>query len=186
MEKEIASFLSRLSEDEVSVPTARMVKSLYRISSELESLGDSGECISRILSRIRTSLYATGQDNLSAERLKGISHMLILLRSSYDTMISNMQAVAAGEQWGLGQEYASMPATVNSTVNGTGKVDLHRALADERSLNMLRDRLRDEEFARIERGNEVNYSLSTLYLDLVSEIERMGDYIINISQALAS
>ena len=186
IEKEIASFLSRLSEDEVSVPTARMVKSLYRISSELESLGDSGECISRILSRIRTSLYATGQDNLSADRLKGISHMLILLRSSYDTMISNMQAVAAGEQWGLGQEYASMPDSVNGAVNGSGKVDLHRALADERSLNMLRDRLRDEEFARIERGNEVNYSLSTLYLDLVSEIERMGDYIINISQALAS
>ena len=157
MEKEIAAFLSRLTEDEVSVPTSRIIKSLYRIASELESLGDSGECISRILNRLRL-LGA----KLSEERLKGISHMLVLLRSSYDTMVGNIRLAA--EQ--------------NETP------DLKRALADEMALNSLRDKLRDEEFARIERGSQPDFASSALYLDTISEIERMGDYIINISQSI--
>ena len=157
MEKEIAAFLSRLTEDEVSVPTSRIIKSLYRIASELESLGDSGECISRILNRLRL-LGA----KLSEERLKGISHMLVLLRSSYDTMVANIRLAA--EQ--------------NETP------DLKRALADEMALNSLRDKLRDEEFARIERGSQSDFASSALYLDTISEIERMGDYIINISQSI--
>lgn len=157
MEKEIAAYLSRLTEDEVSVPTSRIIKSLYRIASELESLGDSGECISRILNRLRLS-----GAKLSEERLKGISHMLVLLRSSYDTMVGNIRLAA--EQ--------------NETP------DLKRALADEMALNSLRDKLRDEEFARIERGSQSDFASSALYLDTISEIERMGDYIINISQSI--
>ena len=31
---------------------------------------------------------------------------------------------------------------------------------------------------------EEEYAFSTLYLDVVAELERMGDYIINISEAL--
>lgn len=159
MEKEIAAFLSRLTEDEVSVPTSRMIKSLYRIASELESLGDSGECISRILNRLRLS-----EAKLSEDRLKGISHMLVLLRSAYDTMVGNIRLAAEHDE----------------------RPDLKRALADEMSLNSLRDKLRDEEFARIERGNQSDFASSALYLDTISEIERMGDYIINISQSIDS
>ena len=159
MEKEIAAFLSRLTEDEVSVPTSRIIKSLYRIASELESLGDSGECISRILNRLRLS-----EAKLSEDRLKGISHMLVLLRSAYDTMVGNIRLAAEHDE----------------------RPDLKRALADEMSLNSLRDKLRDEEFARIERGNQSDFASSALYLDTISEIERMGDYIINISQSIDS
>lgn len=161
IEKEVASFLGRLTEEEVSVSTSKMIKALYRINSELESLGDSGESISRILSRIK-GLGAP----LSQERRRGISHMLTALRSAYQTMIGNINSM-------------------NSS-SDSSRPDLNRANDDEKAINCLRDRLRDEEFSRIERCDltEEEYAFSTLYLDTVAELERMGDYIINISEAL--
>ena len=51
IEYEIATFLNAVSAEEVSEKTSYMIKAMYKIIGELESLGDSGETISRILSR---------------------------------------------------------------------------------------------------------------------------------------
>ena len=51
IEYEIATFLNAVSEGEISEITSYKVKAMYKIIGELESLGDSGESISRILSR---------------------------------------------------------------------------------------------------------------------------------------
>lgn len=157
MEKEIAAFIGNLSLDETSQRTAELIKSIYRIISELESLGDSGECISRILSRIREH-----KADLTDERRAGISQMLQALGCAYDTMIANLRTI---------------------TDSSERYFDGDQALKDEIAINTLRDRLRDEEFTRIEEGQK-DYAASTLYLDTIAELERMGDYIINISQAL--
>lgn len=157
MEKEIAAFIGNLSQNETSQRTAELIKSIYRIISELESLGDSGECISRILSRIREH-----KADLTDERRAGISQMLQALGCAYDTMIANLRTI---------------------TDSSERYFDGDQALKDEIAINTLRDRLRDEEFTRIENGN-TDYTASTLYLDTIAELERMGDYIINISQAL--
>ena len=55
--------------------------------------------------------------------------------------------------------------------------------AEER-LNNLRNNLRDAEIEEIE-SNRKNYQTSVYYMDIVSELEKMGDFIINISQNLA-
>lgn len=157
MEKEIALFLSQLTENDISDQTASLIKALYRIISELESLGDSGECISRILSRIKEH-----GSSLSDTRREGIGRMLQALGNAYGTMISNLRSFTeAGEE----------------------PFDVLRALNDEKAINTLRDHLRDEEFSRIENGQN-DYAASTLYLDIIAELERMGDYIINVSQAM--
>jgi len=51
IEHEIASFLNEVSTGDISKNTSVKVKAMYKIIGELESLGDSGEAISRILSR---------------------------------------------------------------------------------------------------------------------------------------
>jgi phosphate:Na+ symporter len=53
----------------------------------------------------------------------------------------------------------------------------------EIEINDLRNAIREEEIHKIETDG-ANYQSSVYYLDTVSEIERMGDFIINISQAL--
>ncbi len=156
IEKEIASFLNSLTQNDVSRETSHLVKAIYRIISELESLGDSGECISRLLSRYKD------RGPMSPDRRDGIEKMLRALHNAYDTMICNLKVAETG----------------------CYNIDLSQAEEDERAINKLRDSLRNEEFARIEKGANGPYSTSTLYLDIIAELERMGDYLINISQSL--
>ena len=54
--------------------------------------------------------------------------------------------------------------------------------AEER-INNLRNNLRDAEIEDIEDGGK-NYQTSVYYMDIVNELERMGDFVINISQDL--
>ena len=81
----------------------------------------------------------------------------------------------------LDKSYGVMIANLSKGFDGI--VDLHLAEEAEIELNEMRNLLREEEIHNIDEGNE-NYSSSVYYIDLISEIERMGDYIINISQAL--
>ena len=155
IEKEIATFLTSLMENETSQHTQTLTNTLLRIISELESLGDSGECISRILNRLKD--YGT----FSIERKQGIYMMLEGLQDAYDTVICCLENY--------------------DTPHLTDYAD--QALRNEIAINSLRNRLRDEEYSRIESG-QTDYAVSTLYLDIIAEIERMGDYIINIAQAV--
>ena len=155
IEKEIATFLTSLMENETSQHTQTLTNTLLSIISELESLGDSGECISRILNRLK------GIGTLSIERKQGIYMMLEGLQDAYDTVVSCLENYDNPQM----TEYADL------------------ALKNEIAINSLRNRLRDEEYSRIESGR-TDYAVSTLYLDIIAEIERMGDYIINIAQAV--
>ena len=60
---------------------------------------------------------------------------------------------------------------------------LQSAIDCEVAINDRRTALREDEIHRIEEGGS-NYQSSVYYIDTVVEIERMGDYIINISEAL--
>ena len=61
-------------------------------------------------------------------------------------------------------------------------VDLIAAQNAEVKINQMRNDLRDEEMYKMEGKGD--FLTSVYYLDLISELERMGDYLINISQAL--
>lgn len=47
----------------------------------------------------------------------------------------------------------------------------------------MRNNLRDEEIEGIET-NRKNYHTSVYYMDIVNELEKMGDFMINVSQDL--
>ena len=154
IEYEIATFLNSLPQDSISEKTRKQSKALFKIIGEMESLGDSGEAVSRILSR--RNEHGKRFPEKSVEK---IDAMLQLLDNAYAVMIANLEKGFDGE------------------------VDLKLAVEAEVELNDMRNRLREEEVHNIEEGKE-SYTSSVYYIDLISEIERMGDYIINISQAL--
>lgn len=65
-----------------------------------------------------------------------------------------------------------------------GKLEeIANAYAAEDRFNNLRNNLRDEEIESIENERK-NYQTSVYYMDIVSELEKMGDFMINISQVL--
>ena len=155
IEYEIASFLNAVSESEISENTSYKIKAMYKIIGELESLGDSGESISRILSRRNVHNKTFDQDTI-----KKLNAMVDLVDNAYSVMITNLDLAERAELDEISNAYA----------------------AEER-INGLRDHLRDEEINSLE-DNRKNYQTSVYYMDIVSELEKMGDYMINISQAL--
>ena len=155
IEYEIASFLNAVSEGEISENTSYKIKAMYKIIGELESLGDSGESISRILSRRNTH-----NKTFDMETIKRINAMIDLVDSAYSSMIDNLVMME------------------NSTLE-----EISNAYTAEERINNLRDHLREEEINSLE-DNRKNYQTSVYYMDIISELEKMGDFMINISQAL--
>ena len=61
--------------------------------------------------------------------------------------------------------------------------EISNAYSAEDRINKLRNSLRDEEIESIESDRK-NYQTSVYYMDIVSQLETMGDFLINISQTL--
>jgi len=152
---EIAAFLNAVSTEEISVSTSYKIKAMYKIIGELESLGDSGEAISRILARRNVHKKV-----FDAEALKKLNSMVDLVDKAYEVMIGNLVSADKG-----------------------ALEDITNASDAETHINNQRNYLRDEEIESIESGSK-NYQTSVYYMDVVNELEKMGDFMINISQDL--
>ena len=155
IEYEIAQFLNAVSSGEVSEKTSIEIKAMYKVIGELESLGDSGENISRILSRRNIH-----KKTFDADAIKKLNQMTDLVAQAYDVMIENMKAAFSGQL-----------------------VEISNAYAAEDRINTLRNNLRDAAIEEID-SNDKSYQNSVYFMDTVSELERMGDFMINISQSL--
>ena len=155
IEYEIASFLNAVSAGDISEDTSMRIKAMYKIIGEMESLGDSGESISRILSRKNVHKKTFDQDTL-----KNLDSMVSLVDKAYEAMISNLNAAHKGEL-----------------------SEIRNAYNAEDRINNLRNQLRDSEIEDIESTRK-NYQTSVYYMDIVNELEKMGDFLINISQTL--
>ena len=155
IEYEIASFLNGVSAEEISENTSIKIKAMYKIVGELESLGDSGETISRILSRKNIHKKVFDADNI-----KNLNMMADAVSEAYDAMIDNLVAAHKGEL-----------------------VNIANAYNAEDRLNTLRNNFRDAVIEEIDNGGK-NYQTSVYYMDILNEYERMGDFMINISQDL--
>ena len=76
-------------------------------------------------------------------------------------------------------------AMINNLNIGYGNLkDISNAYDAEQNINEMRNNLREEEIVNIEHDGK-NYQTSVYYMDVLSELESMGDFMINVSQALA-
>ena len=155
IEYEIAAFLNGVSAGDISEATSVKIKAMYKIIGELESLGDSGEAISRMLSR--RNEHKKSFDTATIEK---INMMIAKVDSAYEVMIANLTAAHEG--------------TLTSIAN---------AYDAEEQINALRNELREAEIEALE-DNDKNYQTSVYYIDIINELEHMGDFMINISQSL--
>ena len=155
IEYEIAAFLNGVSAGDISEATSVKIKAMYKIIGELESLGDSGEAISRMLSR--RNEHKKSFDTATIEK---INLMIAKVDSAYEVMIANLTAAHEG--------------TLTSIAN---------AYDAEEQINVLRNELREAEIEALD-NNDKNYQTSVYYIDIINELEHMGDFMINISQSL--
>ncbi len=154
IEFEIATYLNQVSQNEISDQARMQVKAYFKIIGEMESLGDSGEAISRLLQRKRD--HGKVFNDLMRKR---IAEMLDTMQNAYEVMNANL-----------------------SLANVT---DISNAYTAEDAINVMRDTLREEHLKNME-VKSYDYAAGVYYFDLIQELETMGDFIINISQALVA
>lgn len=157
IEYEIVKFLNDLCKNHLSNESKALVRSQIRISGELESLGDSGEAISRSL--MHMSAYGR---KLSPDHIAKLSQMVGLLSQAYEDMIWNLE-------------------------NATRLKDISNAEIDEKTINEFRNQCRDEELSGLEDTEGLTakgdaYFETVFYLNTLEQLEKMGDFLINISQ----
>lgn len=154
VELEIANYLNNIAEGELSEESARRLQAMYTIISEIESIGDSGYNIARILNRKKIH-----GKSFTPDMVKKLDHMFVILDKAFDNMIEN-----------LNRGYTKIE-------------DISNAVDSEEEINEYRNILKEEHLLSLEH-NKYNYQTGVYYMDIVAECETTGDYIINVSEAI--
>ena len=154
IEIEIGNYLNHLNNSSLSLRGERSVRSLYKIVDEMESIGDS--CFNLAKHLMRKNEFAT---NFTTEITANIEKML----DKTDQALAHMVLVLSK--------------------NGFTETDLNNAYNKEDEINNFRNQLRNN---NIEDVNKEIYSYTTgiIYMDVISECERIGDYVINVLEAV--
>ena len=152
IEYEIAQYLNEVSKNVISEEVSNKIKAMYKIIGEMESLGDSGESIGRILKR--KNIHKEVFDQNVLDRL---NKMMDIVQVAYDVMVENLK---------------------NPELK-----DISNAQNCEYNINECRNNLREEHILNIEH-NTYSYLTGVYYMDVLSELEKLGDFMINISQAV--
>ena len=154
VELEIANYLNNISEGELSEESARRLQAMYTIISEIESIGDSGYNIARILNRKKIH-----GKNFTPDMTAKLDRMFVILEKAFDNMIQNLDM-------------------------GYTKIDdIASAVDSEEEINEYRNILKEEHLLSLEH-NKYNYQTGVYYMDIIAECEMTGDYIINVSEAI--
>lgn len=154
VEREMATYLREVSQSELSISAMARVRELYRVIGEMESLGDSGETIGKILARTWEH-----KCHFTKEMLGQLNHMVDLIDDAYVAMEYNL-------------------STPLIELN-----DIRNAEEAEEAINKYRDELRNKHLSNIEKAS-YPYETGSFYMDIVNCMEKMGDFIINISQSV--
>ena len=151
MEIEIAHYLNRCAEGRLSNEGKRHIAGMLHIVSEIESIADCCLGAGKILMRKMES---------KAKFTDDIYHNIDIMFDHVDAAMQNMLIL-------LGN------------IEAPHRDDINKSYNKEREINNLRNRLRS---ANIENINDKKYEYQAgiYYMDLVSDLEKTGDYIINV------
>ena len=155
MEIEIADYLAKVSEGRLSSISKHKTQTMLRIVSEIESVGDACFNLARIIQRKRND------------------------KSVYTTyMNDNVELMFNLIEGAIFQ--------MTKTLNDDDELDLetfNRSLNIENEINNFRNQIKAQNAVNV-NNHEYDYLASVTYMDTVVECEKMGDYVINVMEAL--
>ncbi len=157
MELEIAHYLNRCAEGRLSNEGKLRIAAMLNIVSEIESIADSCYNIGRSLVR---------KQQTNAEFTPGIYQNI-------DGMFSHVEDAMKG-MTGLLENVENVPEN-----------ELIAAYNKEREINNLRNQLRSANVQSI-NDQSYQYQAGIYYMDIVSDLEKTGDYIINVVDTIKS
>lgn len=153
VEIEVATYLAKVSEGEMSEETAEQVRSMNSIVNDLERIGDIFYQISKAIERKDEHKIW-----FIPEQRDSLMEMFTLVDDAFTIMIENLNADWSG-------------------------VSIEKANQAEHAINKKRDEMRDEHLENV--GNtDFNMESGMIFNNLFSSCEKVGDHIINVSEAI--
>ncbi len=153
MELEIAQYLESVSDAHLSDETKGKIRAMLREVSELESIGDSCYNMARTINR----KFAAKEDHFIEKQYDHLHQMMGLT----DQALTQMNQLLGGRKESF---------NVNRTFN------------IENEINNYRNQLKAQNIIDV-NNHEYTYAEGTIYIDLVNECEKLGDYVVNVVEA---
>ena len=154
MEYEIANYLNQVADGRLSDQSKHEVHKMLRIVSELESVGDANYNLSRYIRHKHDSHI-----RYTEYQDKNVELMMYLLNGAEAKMVQALEHVNITED-----EFLEMTNMENE-------------------INNFRDELKAQNMQHITE-KEYDYTTGVNYMDIILELEKMGDYIINVEEAV--
>jgi phosphate:Na+ symporter len=153
IEIEIASFLTKVSEGEVSRESSKEIRAMLKIIDDMESVGDVIYQISKI------------SDNK-------VQQKITFTKAQREALFELMDLVK--------QAFIEMNKNLNKAY---GAVNTDEAYRIENEINQKRDKLRHQHIDDL-KEKKYKHKVGAYYSDIFSLTEKVGDYVVNVSEAI--
>jgi phosphate:Na+ symporter len=153
MELEIAQYLENVSDAHLSDDTKGKIRAMLREVSELESIGDACYNMARTINR----KFTAKQDHFNEKQYNHLHQMMGLT----DQSLVQMNQLMSGRK----ESY-----------------DVNRTFNIENEINNYRNQLKAQNIIDV-NNHEYTYAEGTIYIDLINECEKLGDYVVNVVEA---
>lgn len=153
MELEIAKYLDSVSDAHLSDETKAKIRAMLREISELESIGDACYNMARTISR----KYNAKEDHFIEKQYDHLHQMMELT----DQSLTQMNKLMLGRKESF---------------------DVNRSFNIEHEINNYRNQLKSQNITDV-NNHEYTYAVGTIYMDLINECEKLGDYVVNVVEA---
>ena len=153
MELEIAKYLDSVSNAHLSDDTKAKIRAMLREISELESIGDACFNMARTISR----KYNGKEDHFIEKQYDHLHQMMELT----DQSLTQMNRLMGGRKESF---------------------DVNRTFNIEHEINNYRNQLKSQNITDI-NNHQYTYAVGTIYMDIINECEKLGDYVVNVVEA---
>ena len=154
MEYEIAQYLNQVADGRLSDQSKHEVHKMLRIVSELESVGDANYNLSRHIRHKHE-----GNIQYVEDQDKNVEMMLYLVSGAEAKMVEALE---------------------HGKISDDTFLDMTNV---ENEINNFRDELKNKNMQDI-TDHVYDYSTGVNYMDIILELEKMADYIINVDEAV--
>jgi phosphate:Na+ symporter len=155
MEVEIANYLNRCAEGRLSSDSKHRIASLLRIVSEVESIADGCFGVAKAMMRKQQ-----GKVEFPQMIYDNVDAMFVYV----DEAMNNMMLLL-------------------KDVENARETDIINSYNKEREINNMRNQLRSENIENI-NNKKYEYQSGIVYMDIIGDLEKTGDYIINVVDAV--
>ena len=153
MELEIAKYLESVSDAHLSDDTKAKIRAMLREVSELESIGDACYNMARTINR----KFSDKRDHFNEKQYGHLHQMMQLTEQA----LTQMNLLMGGRK---------------------DSYDVNRTFNIENEINNYRNQLKAQNILDV-NNHEYTYAEGTIYIDLVNECEKLGDYVVNVVEA---